>query len=138
MVNYWLWVEKEGGIDEEMIPGETWHWFGCDYDTEEGDLILIYRTLPYKHIQYLVRATSDSQLESKYLPDEIYKCDFEVLYDFGENSLKIDVMRNNNKLSDWYPLKVSFVKMKFPIEEDYWEILKEILLEKNPDSQNEW
>lgn len=125
LVNYWLWVEKEGGIDEDMIPGELWNWEGCDYETEEGDLILIYRTRPFKHIRYLVKAITDSKLNPN--PDEIYNCDFEVLQDFGDKSLTLKAMQNNPDLSEWYPLKVKFVKMKFPIESEYWEILKGLL-----------
>ncbi|MDO9044795.1 MAG: hypothetical protein Q7U35_05745 [Methanobacteriaceae archaeon] len=134
MVNYWLWVEKEGGIDGTMFPDEKWIWDGCDYDTEEDDLILIYRTNPNKFIQYLVKATSDSYLRTNNIVDEIYSCNCEVLYNFNENSLTLKEMQGIKNLKEWYPLKVNFVKMKFPIDEEYWNILKEILAEKNHDA----
>ncbi|WJI08806.1 hypothetical protein FGU46_01210 [Methanobacterium sp. CWC-01] len=133
-MNFWLWVEKEGGIDGEMIPGEEWCWEGCDYETEEGDLILVYRTRPYKKIQYLVKATSESRLEIRHLPDEIYKCNLVVLHDFGENSLSLDDMKQKDELKDWYPLKVSFVKMKFLVEEEYWRILQKFLTKNSAET----
>ena len=136
MVNYWLWVEKEGGIENEMEPDDEFEWEGCHYDTEEEDLILIYRTRPYKRIQYLIKASSDSKLYPKNAVDEIYNCNCEVLYNFKDNSLQLKEMQDNNLLEDWYPLKVNFVKMKFPIEEKFWNILKDLLIEKNPNSEN--
>ena len=53
-----------------------------------------------------------------------YRCRFRILYTF-ENPLKIKEMRNSPMLSEWYPLKVRFIRMVFNIEVKYWKFLRE-------------
>lgn len=133
MVNYWLWVTKDGGMDDNDETGSFWIWEGCDSDTQEGDYALIYRISPYSHIKYLVGITSDAHITMENmdkLPDEVYSCDFEILSNF-KNEVNIEDMRSKEELSDWHPLKISFQKMVFPIKEDYWKILEEMISTKN-------
>lgn len=132
MVNYWLWVAKDGGMDDGET-GSFWIWDGCDPDTQAGDYALIYRISPYSHIKYLVGITSDAHITIENmgkLPDEVYSCDFEILSNF-ENEVGIEDMRSKEELSNWHPLKISFRKMVFSIEEDYWKILEEMITTKN-------
>ncbi|MBF4473931.1 hypothetical protein [Methanobacterium formicicum] len=129
MVNYWLWVAKRGS-KPNMICDKKLNWEGCNYETEEGDLALIYRAKPFQRIQFLVRALSDSKLKPN--PEDIYNCDFEVLYDFGDKSLDFKSMQNKEDLSDWYPLKIMFMKRNFSIEPKHWRKLREILIKESP------
>lgn len=97
MVNYWIWVAKKDGIDRDILPDEIWTWNGCDIETSVGDKALIYKTKPDKHVKYLVEVTKDSWLNMDELPDEIFSCEFKMLYDF-ENPLSIDKMREESTL----------------------------------------
>lgn len=132
MSNYWLWVARKGSNCVDMRSGKILNWEGCDYDTENGDLALIYRPKPFQRIQYLVKVRSDSKLNPN--PDDLYNCDFEVLFDFKDNGLNFRSMQNNPGLVGWYPLKVMFMTMKFPVEKKYWCRLKELIINENPDS----
>lgn len=133
--NYWLWVARAGGIEEDLEPGHEMGWEGCDPRTSKGDKALIYLTSPHKHVRYLVEILDDSE------KDEIltkkgekmgYTCRFRVLYNFKEDPLEISQMRDYESLEDWYPLKVSFIRMVFKIEEKYWKTVRDILITKNP------
>ena len=66
-----------------------------------------------------------------------FRCRFRILYTF-EKPLKIKEMRNSPKLNEWYPLKVSFIRMVFNIEDKYWEILGELLIKDNPDVKDKF
>lgn len=137
--NYWLWVNSgEMDIGDSLEEGYKGTWQGCDPRTSKGDKILIYRVIPHKHIKYLVEVLEDAE------EDEIetdkgemlgFKSRFKILYNF-EEPLKIENMKDYPSLSQWYPLKVRFVRMVFKIGEKYWETLRDILITKNRNSKN--
>jgi len=131
-MNFWLWVAKEGGMDGPAEVNSYWRWDGCDPETEPGDYALIYRISPHSHIKYLVEITADSKLNIDSLPDEIYYCEFKVLFDF-HNELRIDEIKAEEELVDWHPLKISFQKKVFPIKEEHWNVLIGKLKKNNPD-----
>jgi hypothetical protein len=137
--NYWLWVNVASmDIGDEMERGDEEYWSGCHKNTTEGDQVLIYRTSPHKHIKYLaevVEGAKEDIIDTKKGEEKGYNCKFVVLESF-ENPLEIGEMRNYDSLSDWYPLKVSFIKMKFEIKQKYWNTLKDVLITKNPDTKN--
>jgi predicted RNA-binding protein with PUA-like domain len=130
MVNYWLWVSKEDNIDDTQEASSSQRWNGCDEETEVGDYALIYRISPHKNIKYLVEVTKHSFLNTNKLPDEEYYCEFKVLSNF-ENELELKEMKEEESLSEWYPLKNKFHKKMFPLTEDYWKILKGMIQSKN-------
>jgi len=68
-------------------------------------------------------------------PQEGYSCKYKVRGSF-KHPLKISKMRSNESLKEWYPLKVSFNRTKFKIQEKYWNILRDILIPKNPESKD--
>ena len=125
-------------IGADMNSGDEDLWTGCHKNTTEGDKVLIYRTRPNKHIKYLVEVLENAKealIPTKNRKEEGYSCNYVILESF-ENPLEISEMRNYESLSEWYPLKVSFIKMVFEIKEKYWKTLKDILITKNPDSKN--
>ena len=130
MVNYWLWVSKDDNIDDTQEASSSQRWNGCDEETEVGDYALIYRISPFKNIKYLVEVTKHSFLNTNKLPDEEYYCEFKVLSNF-ENELELKEMKEEESLSEWYPLKNKFHKKMFPVTEDYWKILKGMIQSKN-------
>lgn len=134
-MNFWLWVAKEGGIDGLIDINSYCRWDGCDSDTEPGDYALIYKISPHSHIKYLVKIIKDSVLNINLLPEEIYYCEFKILYDF-KKELTLDDMKAEQELYDWYPIKRNFQKKVFPIKEKHWKTIKDILISKNPDSKN--
>ncbi|WJI08805.1 EVE domain-containing protein [Methanobacterium sp. CWC-01] len=135
---YWLWVNSSAmDIGDDVKEKDEMTWDGCDPRTLKGDRVLIYRTSPHKHIKYLAEVLDDA------LEDEIwtqngdkmgYYCRFRILKSF-EEPLEISQMRDYESLEDWYPLKVSFIRMVFKIEEKYWEVLRDILITKNSDAK---
>ena len=133
---YWLWVARDGGIKDDLDAGVEMSWEGCDPDTSKGDKALIYLTSPLKHVRYLVEILEDPIQDDAIMTKKGekmgFRCRFRILYTF-EKPLKIKEMRNSPKLSEWYPLKVSFIRMVFNIEDKYWEILGELLIKDNPD-----
>ena len=55
--NYWLWVARDGGIEDNLEKGIEMSWEGCDPDTSKGDKVLIYLTSPTKMSRYLSENT---------------------------------------------------------------------------------
>lgn len=139
MVNYWLWVNSgEMDIGDDISESEEDVWNGCDRRTSKGDKVLIYRTSPYKHIKYLAEVLENAEEEEIWTQrgNKIgFSCKFRILKSF-ENPLEIRQMKNSNSLKDWYPLKMSFIRMVFKIETEYWDVLKEIIITKNPESKD--
>lgn len=137
--NYWLWVNVASmDMGDEMKRGDEGYWEGCHQNTSEGDQVLIYRTNPNKHIKYLAEVIEDAQpdiITTKNGEEEGFLCKYVILESF-KSPLKIDEMKNFDSLSDWYPLKVSFIKMVFDVKEKYWNTLKDILITKNPEAKN--
>lgn len=133
--NYWLWVNSgEMDIGDEMVIGDEYTWKGCDKHSSKGDEVFIYRTSPYKHIKYHAEILEDAKkdvIPTDKGEKEGYSCKFLIIESF-ENPLEISEMRNYENLKDWYPLKISFIKMVFRIEEKHWNILDVILKTKNP------
>lgn len=137
--NYWLWVNSgQMDIGDDEIKGSEGYWDGCHKDSEKGDKVLIYRTKPYKHIKYLAEITEDakkSSINTNKGIKEGHSCSFVILESF-ENPLEISDMRNYESLKEWLPLKVSFVRMVFEIQEKYWNTLRDIIITKNPNSKD--
>lgn len=135
--NYWLWVARSGGLEDDLERGNEMTWEGCDPRTCKGDKALIYLTSPRKHVRYLVEILEDCQEDDILTKKgEVmgYICRFRILYTF-EEPLKISQMRNYESLEEWYPLKVSFIRMVFQIEEKNWNTLRDILITKNSESK---
>ncbi len=132
MENYWLWVNSgkmDVGDDLEKDYKSTW--YGCHKDTKKSDKVLIYRVNPHKHIKYLAEIIEDCEqdlIRTDMGTKEGYKCQFKILESF-DDPLEISDMRKT-PLEDWYPLKLSFRRMVFPIDEKYWLELKEIITRK--------
>lgn len=50
-------------IGDDISESEEDVWNGCDRRTSKGDLVLIYRTSPYKHIKYLAEFLENAEEE---------------------------------------------------------------------------
>lgn len=134
--NYWLWVNSgQMDIGGDEIKENGGEWAGCHKDSEKGDEVLIYRTNPHKHIKYLAEITEDakkSKIPTNKGMKDGYTCSFVIKRSF-ENPFEISEMRKYESLKEWLPLKISFVKMVFEIQEKYWNTINDILITKNPD-----
>ena len=139
--NYWLWVAMDGGIENDLETGVEMSWEGCDPDTVKGDKALIYLTSPLKHVRYLVEILEDPIQDDAIMTKKGekmgFRCRFRILYTF-ENPLKIKEMRNSYDLNEWYPLKVSFIRMVFNIEDKDWKTLRTLLTKDNPDVKDKF
>lgn len=136
---YWLWVNSgDMDIGENISEGTLDVWNGCDPRTLKGDMVLIYRTSPNKHIKYLAEVLDDAQEDEIWTQkgDKMgFTCQFKIIKIF-EDPLEIGQMRNYESLNDWYPLKVSFIRMVFKIEDKDWKTLRDILITKNLDAKD--
>jgi hypothetical protein len=70
-------------------------------------------------------------LNIELLPEEIYSCGFKVLFDF-QKELRIDEIKAKKELINWRPLKISFQSKVFSINNEYWNILSDMLKDRNP------
>lgn len=133
MTNYWLWVVGRHAVEDISNiteSGDLTNWYGCHKDTKKGDKALIYLTKPHMEIRYLVNIIEDCKPKS--IPTDKgnangYDCECR-LDTILKNPLTIQDMRKS--LPDWYPVKINFNKMKFPIYEDDWLELRKLIVRK--------
>ncbi len=134
---YYLWVtgpdyylDENGNERKELEPGiedKEKGWWSCHKATKPGDLIMMYRSRLKKDIKYVMRATTEAQVD----PEWGYICWYQTLYKF-EKSLPIGQMRIHPKLKDWNVLKTNFVKGAREIKPEDWKSLSEWAKQKNP------
>lgn len=139
--NFWLWVasppyylEPDGSDRKDIDPGYGRISWTCSEDTNEGDLIVLYRTAPKTDVKYLVQATSDA-----YIGKEGGKfsgwhhCNCHFLYKF-ENSVLSKEMKENAFLKDSEPVRRNYQGNKGCFKFSYyeWNELQSILKNKNP------
>lgn len=98
LVNYWLWVNSgQMDVGSELQENEENYWEGSHKQTSKGDLVLIYRTNPYKHIKYLAEVLKNSVEEEIWTQNGYkmgYACKFRILKSF-EYPLNIKEMRDS-------------------------------------------
>lgn len=146
-MKYWFWVAKSDAyIGEE---GKEDVWGDCGSEVEPGDLALIYRKSPpnkeymidrYSIIESLVQITSppkkDCEIETERgVPKSGHCCGYKVLHNFeyGLEYKEMIIYRDELKsaLTDWVALKKNFQGMYHPVDEDSWNKLDQLLIEKN-------
>ncbi len=143
---FWLWVtrpqyylDEDGSDRAELGPSaraRRGEWWSCHEDTHKGDLILFYRTAPRSDIAYLVEAASNAY---KLDPEEVddpnweFGCYARVLRKFSQ-PLTLREIRADPKLQKWTPLRQNFQRQVFPIEQSYWQKLRQLLAKRNPNT----
>lgn len=142
---YWLWatrpeyyLDEEGNEREELDPAHTEDadgWWTCHKNTKKGDLVLLWRSIIKKDIGYLIQVESDaySICDDHYANEQgwDYGCDYRVLYKFSP-SIGIRTLKNEPKLCEWTPLRVSFQRRAFPIDPADWLKLNRLLIHSQP------
>jgi len=147
-MNYWFWVARS---DAKIgVKGEKdLVWGDCGGEVEPGDLALIYRRSPYDRpydknkysiVECLARVKSLPEdgceiSTQRGVPKTGHCCDYEVLHKF-ENGLKYEDMifyrdKHKSALTDWVALKKNLQGMYHPVDEDSWNKLDQLLIEKN-------
>lgn len=132
---YWVWVTRpevyldEDGEDRRDLDPERGYgdgWWTCHRDTEEGDLILLYRTAPKSDIAYLIRARSDaySLLEEPVAAENGWKygCDHEFIEKFAR-PLSLAEMKSDTALDGWGALRAGgsgFLGSFYAVPADIW------------------
>lgn len=133
---YWVWVTgpdyylDEGGSDRrDLDPGKGYEpggWWTCHRETEEGDLVLLYRSQKKKDLAYLIetRSAAYSLLDDDdaTAQDWDYGCDFEVVEKFA-NPLTLAEMKADRALEDWGALRAGFQRRVYAISPDTWNHL---------------
>ena len=93
---YWVWVtgpdyylDEDGSERQDLDPGQGYEpggWWTCHRETEEGDLVLVYRSQKKKDLAYLIetRSAAYSLLDDDHAAERgwDYGCDFEVIEKF--------------------------------------------------------
>lgn len=145
---YWVWVTgpdyylEEDGSDRRFLqPGAGYQpggWWTCHRETEEGDLVLLYRMGKKKDLAYLIqtRSAAYSLLDDEGAAEEgwDYGCDFEVVEKFA-TPLTLAEMRADRALADWGALRGNFQRKVFEIEPDTWNHLLDRLSEDRAKSE---
>jgi predicted RNA-binding protein with PUA-like domain len=141
---FWLWVtrprwylDEDGQDREDLDPayGPTNDWWTFDGDTREGDLAFLWRTSPKSDIGYLMRANSDAypvpeDWETAH-PEWPWRCDYRVLYKFGQ-PVTIADLRREPRIESWSALRSNFQRMVFPIPIEHWHSLNVLCIRTNP------
>lgn len=138
---YWVWVARpefyldEDGADRRSLePGlgyEPGGWWTCHRETEDGDLVLLYRSRLKKDLAYLIEARSaaysilDDEGAAEYGWD--YGCDYDVLEKFGD-PLTLGKMKADPALGDWGALRAGFRRRVYEIPPDTWNHLMDRLV----------
>lgn len=142
--NYWLWVTRpeyylnEDGTDrdilEEGYESDSGDWWTCHKNTQQGDLILLYRSRQKKDIGYLLQATCDAYPlgGNSYAQKKgwDYGCDFQVLKKF-DTPLTLPEMRASPHLSDWSAFRAQFMRKAYLIPIAQWKRLMRALVMRN-------
>jgi EVE domain len=144
---YWLWVtrpeyylDEDGNEREDLDPShgvDTEGWWTCHKDTQEGDLVFLWRTTPKRDIGYLIQAASDAYSIADdphaFQQGWEYGCDFQVLHKFA-NPVNIRDLHEDPYLDDWAPLRARFRSRGgyFRIQVDDWLRLNHLASQKDP------
>lgn len=129
---YWLWVtrpayylEEDGADSEQLNPAaeDVGGWWTCHKDTQEGDLVLLWRTQPRSDIGYLIEATSDAYFIGDD-PDAAekgwdYGCEYRPRFKFA-NPLTLAEIRADAYLDDWSALRRTFRGRVFELTPEVW------------------
>lgn len=142
--SYWLWVvrpeyyfDETGRERKDLEPSDSPEegWWTCHQDTHKGDLALLYRTTPMKDIRYLIQAESDAySIRNEELSKEKgwdYGCGYRILYKFSQ-PITITMMKGDNILKNWSPLKQNFRRRVFAITPTDWKNMTRMIVAQNP------
>jgi hypothetical protein len=132
---YWVWVTSpeyyldfDGTERRDLDPGQGYvhgGWWTCHKNTEEGDLVLLYRSRQKRDLAYLIetRSAAYSLLDEPVAdPGWTYGCDYEVVEKFA-HPLALADMRADPALRDWGALRAGFRRMVYAIPPDTWNHL---------------
>jgi len=139
---YWVWVtgpdyylEDDGSERADLDPGQGYEpggWWTCHRETEDGDLVLLYRSRRKQDIAYLIETRSDaySLLDDEHAAEQgwDYGCDYEVIAKF-RRPLSLTEMRADPALRDWGALRAGFRRRVYAIPPDTWNHLLDRLSE---------
>ncbi len=141
---FWLWVTRpeyyldDDGQDREdldPINSADWEgWWTCHKETKKGDLVFLWRTSPKKDIGYLIQAKSDAySLAGEYgaEPGWNWGCDYRVLHKFA-HPVTIQDFHSNARLQGFPPYRGRFQGRVFRIAPEYWALLNQLAVAKNP------
>lgn len=103
---------------------------------KKGDIILIYRGKPYSNISYIFKAKTDAY------EDKNFRDDWDIAIDLNEkieipNPLEIQEMRDDPILGNWNIVRKNFIGSFFKVPPKEWERFKALILEKNPELEND-
>jgi len=130
----WIFVadsrNRQDLRDLDHFDGILW---GSNPNTRKGDLVLIYRTSPFKDLAYLFTATSDAR------PKTNEKVDMKYVIDLGnkvrlKKPITLDDLRKHKRLRKWTFARTPqgiMMRRKDLIEEGIWKSLKSLLLKQD-------
>jgi hypothetical protein len=133
---YWVWVtrpeyylDEDGSERADLDPGlgyEPGGWWTCHRDTEDGDLVMLYRARKRKDLAYLIETRSaaysllDNDVAAEHGWD--YGCDYEVIEKF-EHPRTLEEMKSDPALREWGALSARFRRKVYEIPPDTWNHL---------------
>lgn len=144
---HWVWVSRpeyyrdEDGNDYPDLDPDYGYvpegWWSCAPDTRDGDLAVMYRSRERKDISHLIAVRSAAwpldDPSSDYHGTPV--CRGQILAQF-KRPLPLAEMRADPVLRGWPALRAGFRKRAFPVPDDVWNRLFE-LLSVNPGQLHE-
>jgi predicted RNA-binding protein with PUA-like domain len=122
------YLDEDGAERQDLDPGHGYEpggWWTCHRETEQGDLVLLYRARLKKDLAYLIetRSAAYSILDDPGAkPGWDYGCDWEIIEKFP-NPLTLGEMRSDPVLKDWGVLRANFRRRVYEITPDIWNHL---------------
>jgi hypothetical protein len=135
---YWVWVRQpwfyqdERGVAFPDLDPERGYtpedWWSCSPWTRDGDLAVMYRSRERKDISHLVAARSDAwRLDDSHSPYHgTSVCKIQILARFPR-PLALAEMRADPTIREWAALRAGFRKGYFPVPNEVWARLLELL-----------
>jgi hypothetical protein len=114
----WVWTARPGAYPDLDLPEACWC---CAPATRAGDLGVVYRSRERKDISHLVAVRSDAAAAGG--PPV---CDVRLVARFPQ-PLPLARMRTDPVLRAWPALRAGFVQRCFPVPDDVWARLCELL-----------
>jgi hypothetical protein len=142
----WLWVTHPRFTQDEadetqdrldLRRGETGDYWTCAEQTRSGDLALLYVTMPFTEVRWLMRAEDEAYpLENDPIAQQegwTHGCKCTVLERFAK-TLTFQEMRQDQLLARWDAIARNLhgEKGTWPVPMAYWQRLVRRLTGRNP------
>jgi MoxR-like ATPase len=105
---------------------------------KEGDFIAIYTGSPYSNIGFILKAINDPFEDPEIRENWNRKAIMVKKLIEISNPIELSELRENLVLSNWGAVRAGFRGSHFKMSDDEWEEMKRLIIEKNPELENQF